>query len=461
MGTHVTDESWFSRIGGAIKGILVGGIMILVAPILLFWNEGRAVKTAKGLKEGARVVESISADTIDPDREGKLVHITDEAKTAELLRDEQFGVEFNGIRLNRNVETYQWKEHKKSKKKKKLGGGTRTTTTYSYTKEWHRGLIDSTRFDEADSHRNPTSVPYQSTQLQAKLVNVGQFKLPDNLISSISGSEPVTIAPEQLPADIASRASLGEHKGSTMIYLSADSTPPASNPQTGNAATQSADAPLGLIDLSKVGTDGQPSGDQSLAQPTPADGQLNADAAAKSIPSVSGEPKLGDTRVWFTATPVATVSLMSKQYGDTFQPYDTQSGTQLHRLEMGSATAADMIKHAEHENSVMTWVLRGVGSLVVFIGFTLLMRPLVVLADVVPIFGSLVGFGTALIAGLLAIVVSFTTIGVAWLFYRPLLGGTLLAVSCVCLFLIFRRARAAASSRRDSQAETLTEMDLV
>ena len=39
--TEVTSQSWFGRIGGAIKGILIGFILLIVGVGLLFWNEGR------------------------------------------------------------------------------------------------------------------------------------------------------------------------------------------------------------------------------------------------------------------------------------------------------------------------------------------------------------------------------------------------------------------------------------
>ena len=50
--TETTRQSWFSRIGGAFKGILVGGLLFLVAFPLEFWNEGRAVYRSKTLAEG-------------------------------------------------------------------------------------------------------------------------------------------------------------------------------------------------------------------------------------------------------------------------------------------------------------------------------------------------------------------------------------------------------------------------
>ena len=64
--TVTTHESWFSRMGSAFKGILVGILLLIAWVILLWWNEGRAVLTAEGLTEGAGLVISVPADSIDP-----------------------------------------------------------------------------------------------------------------------------------------------------------------------------------------------------------------------------------------------------------------------------------------------------------------------------------------------------------------------------------------------------------
>jgi hypothetical protein len=41
--TETTNTSWFSRIGNSIKGLLFGGIFILLSIGFLWWNEGRNV----------------------------------------------------------------------------------------------------------------------------------------------------------------------------------------------------------------------------------------------------------------------------------------------------------------------------------------------------------------------------------------------------------------------------------
>ena len=43
------------------------------------------------------------------------------------------------------------------------------------------------------------------------------------------------------------------------------------------------------------------------------------------------------------------------------------------------------------------------------------------LADVVPLFGAIVGADTGLIAFLITVVISFFVISVAWIFHRPLI----------------------------------------
>jgi hypothetical protein len=80
--TEISSQSIFERIGNSTKRVLFGIILVPAAVVLLFWNEGRAVQTAKSLKEGASIVVSISPDKIDPVNEKKLVHFTDEAETS-------------------------------------------------------------------------------------------------------------------------------------------------------------------------------------------------------------------------------------------------------------------------------------------------------------------------------------------------------------------------------------------
>ncbi len=209
--TEFSNQSWFGRIGSAIKGIIFGVILFLGAFILLFWNEGRAVKRYKLLKNGKNIVVSIDANNVDSLNEGKLVHVSGLATTDDILNDDDFGISVKAIKLKRTVEMYQWKERKKRRKKKKLGGGTTTKTTYTYSKTWSKDLIDSGRFKISTGHENPVNMPYSSFVKKATKVHLGAFYLSPSLIDKISGYEHLPAKKSQLTEDMGFKIRNGDY----------------------------------------------------------------------------------------------------------------------------------------------------------------------------------------------------------------------------------------------------------
>ncbi|MBQ5481963.1 MAG: hypothetical protein IIT74_02840, partial [Bacteroidales bacterium] len=112
---ETTRQSYGSKVKGSFQGILWGIILILAGTVVLWWNEGRAVKASDALKDFQKnYVELPDVTTVDPAFEGKAVHATGVATTDEILRDEAFGIAVNAIRLARTVEYYQWTENSES-----------------------------------------------------------------------------------------------------------------------------------------------------------------------------------------------------------------------------------------------------------------------------------------------------------------------------------------------------------
>ena len=192
---EVTKTSYGSRLGNSLKGILVGLALFVAATVLLWWNEGRAVKTSKMLKAAeTECVDVASVASLDPALEGKLIHATAVAKTDEILTDPTYGVSVNAIRLVRDVEYYQWVEHSSSETKDKIGGGQETTTTYTYTKEWVGGPIDSGNFKDPDyQSKNFVRTTVPDNTVTAEKVEFGAYVLPPAMVGAIPASTSVNL----------------------------------------------------------------------------------------------------------------------------------------------------------------------------------------------------------------------------------------------------------------------------
>jgi hypothetical protein len=373
--TEFSSQSWFSRIGNSIKGILFGIVLIAVSIALLSWNEGRAVKRYKTLKEGAGAVVSVNSEIVEPSNAGKLIHTSGDAVTEDQPSDPEFGISVNALKLIRKVEMYQWEESQSKETKKKLGGGTETVTTYDYSKKWSEQAIPSSKFKKPSEHTNPAEMRFQNESFLASPVTLGAFTLSASQVSMIRGSETYSF-------DDSYKApkSLGKVTQSpTTLYI-------------GNDPTQ---------------------------------------------------PEIGDLRISFSTVSAQPVSLIAAQVNKSFEPYTTQVGGTINLLQNGTVSADAMIQTAQDNNKAMTWALRGVGLVLMFIGFNMLMAPLSVLADIVPFIGNIVEVGTSLIAMLMTGVCGLLTIAVAWIVFRPVLGVSLLVVCAAIVYLIFTKMKTA------------------
>lgn len=151
-------------------------------------------------------------------------------------------------------------------------------------------------------------------------------------------------------------------------------------------------------------------------------------------------PEIGDMRIEFEIVRPSEVSVIAKQSGASFSPYKTEVGKTIELLSVGEVSAEQMFEAEQTKNTILTWVLRFLGFLLIFIGFKMILQPLVVLGDVVPFIGSIINFGTGLISGILAFSISLIVIAISWFAHRPLLAGILILVAVGAVFAFKRFA---------------------
>jgi len=145
-------------------------------------------------------------------------------------------------------------------------------------------------------------------------------------------------------------------------------------------------------------------------------------------------PQPGDLRISLTDVAPQTVSIIAQQTNTTLQPFLAPAGQRIMLLSTGQHSPEEMIQQAKSQNSITAWGLRLTSLILLIIGFALIMNPIVVLADVLPFLGSIVGFGTGLIAFLCGLSIWLIAIAIAWFTVRPLLSIGLLVLMVLSWF---------------------------
>ncbi len=385
--TETTKVGWGARLGTSIRGVIFGLILFVIGFPVLFKNEGNYRKTAQTLDEGEGACIAVeSPDKIDPEMNGKLVHMTGMANTEDVLSDDAFGVSATAIRLSRKVEMYQWREHSKTEEKKKLGGSVEKTTTYTYDKDWSDEVISSSDFKEP-GHDNPAAMEFASEDRTASAVSFGAFKLNERQIARIGSAQAY-----QFPTDFVCRVERVQMQGST-IYVPEQAT---------------------------------------------RTNKLNNRVVAT-------QPRIGDMRVKFEVVYPHDISIVAKQRGDTFVGYTAKTGKKVDLLSDGIRDSAEMFASARSGNAMFTWFVRVGGFMLMFFGLSMVLKPLSVLADVLPSLGDIIEMGAGIVAFIIALICAFVTIAVAWLFYRPVVAILLLAAAGgFAWWLIMKKRKAVA-----------------
>jgi uncharacterized membrane protein HdeD (DUF308 family) len=120
-------------------------------------------------------------------------------------------------------------------------------------------------------------------------------------------------------------------------------------------------------------------------------------------------PQVGDVRVSYaTLDSGASATVFGKLDGSKITAYVDRTNTRLFRAFPG--TREEAVGTLSSEYQTLTWILRAVGFLMMWIGLTMLFGPLTTLLDVLPILGSAGRALIGLVTFPLALVLSAATI---------------------------------------------------
>ena len=138
--------------GSRINQLLAAGVLLVIGWSLLSWNERWAVERSRSFREIVGGLSTIPADEVHSNNDGKFVHLTGKLHSSETLQDPLFGVSGNYLKLERNVEMYQWTQFVSDRTHATPDGGSETRKEFTYARNWSNAVVDSSKFDQPQQY---------------------------------------------------------------------------------------------------------------------------------------------------------------------------------------------------------------------------------------------------------------------------------------------------------------------
>lgn len=255
----------------------------------------------------------------------------------------------------------------------------KTVTSYVYSREWSKDKPKD-NFEEPKGHENPAEMPFQDLELLAQTAHVGAFNLTPEQVKRLGESKEYPVTEEMLQQLPESLKGQGAVVGKGLLYVSRNSG------------------------------------------------------------SSYQEPEVGDVLLTYRATAPHVISVVAKQTGQTFAPFQTSSGSEVDITESGEHAPKSLFESAHGNNTVVIWAIRVLLLALWGPAFYLLIRPMAMDSGF-NMMGLWVNIGLLIYGTLIAACVAVLVAGLRWLIYQPLHGLQLLAVSAVGLAVLWLVAR--------------------
>lgn len=462
-------ESFFDRMSDAITEFCVGIVLLMFSVPIMWFNERRQARMESLLSVGQS--ECVSVTAAKDDHRGELVHVTGgEARGVAAVACNHFndvGFPSGCLRLRTVVEVYQWQETEKTENRKdNFGGGQTKVTTYSHAMKWTRQKVNSSEFKREAGHVNVHPVDPGEFDVNCKKVLYGEdaaldespeaFAVPPGLLNQLTSFESMH---DKLPDNVLPKGKTLERpfvkRGSYFMYEQGTITTPVEDASSSTTTTPAEDASSttttatttigdvrvvfeAIMDGEKTIMALQCEGDKTADKDTflpyrmiyrgfccwgPSSQELKRrlkDEALKSPSELADQDKCSCGPLNCCCCCCLIVcNLVNCCCSGLFTP-------QIYNIYDGKKTPGECMSHIANQSKTITWVIRFIGWLMMFIGTCALFAPLLLIPELIPFLGQYIAqFAGAVIAFLAFFVTLFICmliISLAYLVYRPCLG---------------------------------------
>ena len=375
-----TRQGYGSKILSSIIGAIIGVVLFLGSFVVLYLNEGRE-------NIGAIANDAVSITQEEHNLEaGTLISLQGNLE-AETYAADEFLQDGNYIILYRTVEMYAYVESEHSQTEDNLGGSSTTITTYSYSQKWTTSPKLASNF-EGDSTELPQNIPAEYDQWISGMPNAATSKAQTLSMGRYSIGSGLNFSGEKrlaLTTDIADTSSLDNSLiSSNYIYK-------------GNAG------------------------------------------------EISTTPKLGDIRISYNYIDASDSGvILGAIENDSITSFITPKNNKLLRFFAEASSREEAISILEREHNTMTWILRLVGWLLMFVGLIAMTGPVTKFLSVVPFFSRISGFIFGVAAFFISLILTGITIGLSMILHNFWLAMAFVILLIIIVITVISRKRAKA-----------------
>ncbi len=456
------------QLTNAITGLFIGPIIIIFSWCFLWSNESSAIKTHRSLQEALLSVHTTTSTTTSPTtttgigtgtgtglrekemkkNNGKLIHLSDmisvsptdnfslrgggtgisSEHSSGAARDIDFGIARDVVLIRREVEIYQWVEERSESRRTLSDGSIQRRKKYKYRKKWVKKPVSTDNFRKK-GYINHGQLPFQSRTFYADQVSIGGYTLAPEFIKQLTDNTAI-------PTNEIKKIPKGGRLMKSGVYF-----PFSGLKREGSPPTEIVSSSNEEIEVTVLAIDGE---DKIFYNVDDRDTKLTTqqeigERAPLPPSNLQSEAIVGDVRVTFSEVQCSEASIIGKIDGKVIIPWANKQGKgyEVALIRQGKHSAASMIERAQFGNRFNSWLCRGGGFLINYIGFSMITSVVSAAANVtlnwIPFFGrsmtAIVNLGVSFANFVLAFTTSSIVASIAWLFYRPDLGAPLLLIS--------------------------------
>lgn len=384
----VRRQSYGQKILNSFAAAILGVIMFLASFAVLFWNEGR-----ENLAKAAGLAEDITdSASLDGVKEGKAVCVRGSLDATGYAADEYL-VSGDYIYIERTVEMYAYVEKVKTTEKDNFGGSSTIIEEYSYELVWTDSPQKTDTF-KGDVNEQPFffDKTWYNNRIDTK---------PENKRVKASG---LKIGPFSVDND-------PEMSGAKRLELN-----------QGNTKILTLEQAALYADYIYMG--------QNPASPQPGDIRISYKALRSSDKGILfGEAEEGK-----------------------ITKYKTKKGNELFRYFADANSKNQAVDILDKEHRVISWILRIVGFLLMFIGLMAMSGPITKFLSVIPVFAKISNFVFGIAAFIISLVLTALTIALSILLHNflwaMLIVAAIIAITITAAALKRKKATQMAKAKR-------------